>query len=85
MGIIKVKNKKGTALKTPEFHDSWLEFHRDKNDYDIDFCVNDGLHVIGVGKVSKEYIAPLCKKCNSQSSNVHFKVDEDFLVPVVND
>lgn len=90
MAVIKVKNKKKEEVKVLESHDSWLDFHAEKNEYGVDFCVNEdcygeaevGVCVVEVNKAAKEYIAPLCKKCNCQSSNVHFKVDEDFLAMI---
>lgn len=88
MSVIKVKNKRKNEVKSLESYDNWLDFHTDKSEYDIDFCVNEdcygeaevGVCVTEVGKQSREYVAPLCKKCNSHGHNVQIKVDEDYLV-----
>ena len=29
-----------------------------------------------------EYVVPLCKDCNNQSSDITYEVDENLLVPV---
>jgi len=93
MPFIEVKNKKGTADKhTPLGYSSWLDFWEKKNRKKATKCevlgcgakVEVGGHVIKVGEGSKEYILPMCCKCNNKPDNETFKAWDMDLVPVYN-
>jgi hypothetical protein len=91
MGYIKVKNKKGTADKEPPpGYSSWLDFWEEKKGKKATVCEVKGCngnpdlggHVIKVGEGSKEYILPMCSKCNNKPEDEEFEAWESDLVPV---
>ncbi len=91
MSFINVKNKKGTAGKTPPTgYSSWLEFWEEKmgkkaTDCEVYLCEEKakvGGHVIKSGEGSKEYILPMCSKCNNKPEDEVFKAWEGDLISV---
>ena len=91
MAFIKVKNKKGTASKTPPAgYSSWLDFWESKKGKKADGCevygcngkADLGGHVIKSGEVSKEYILPMCYTCNNKPDYEEFEAWENDLVSV---
>ncbi len=90
MSFIDVKNKKGTADKSPPGYSSWLEFWEDKKGKKADTCEVSGCtddpdvggHVIKVGKGGKEYILPICYTCNNKPGDEVFQAWENDLVSV---
>ena len=92
MGLIKVKNMNGTS-KTPKCTEGayWIDHWKNYKCYSKGICskkgcykpVEVGGHVIKVQSQDKtEYVVPLCKDCNNQSSDITYEVDENLLVPV---
>ncbi|MGE0566579.1 MAG: hypothetical protein AB7O73_01405 [Bacteroidia bacterium] len=91
MSFINVRNKKGTADKTPpDEYTSWLDFW-EKNkgkkatECEATLCYKKatvGGHVIKDGKGGKEYILPLCHFHNGQSEDEIFNAWENDLIPV---
>lgn len=91
MRFITVKNKRGTADKTPpKGYSSWLDFWEKKKDRTADTCrvfycggrAEVGGHVYIAGSGGKEYILPLCKSCNNKPDDESFLDIEDDLVAV---
>jgi len=91
MAFIDVKNKKGTGEKEPPAgYDDWLDFWGKKKGKKATQCEvmscsespDLGGHVIKAGEGSKEYILPLCYKCNSKAEDEVFKAWDTDLVPV---
>ena len=91
MSFIDVKNKKGTASKTPPAgYDSWLDFWEKKKGKKATTCEvlwckgqpDLGGHVIKAGEGSKEYILPMCSSCNNKPEDQVFKAWDTDLVPV---
>ncbi len=75
MAFIEVKNKKGTADKTPPSgYSSWLDFWKEKTERKATICEVRGCkgkptiggHVIKSGEGNKEYILPMCYSCNNK-------------------
>jgi len=91
MTFIDVKNKKGTADKTPPTsYLSWLDFWEKKKGKKATKCEallcsgkpDVGGHVIKVGEGGKEYILPLCFGHNNKSENEIFQAWDGDLIPV---
>ena len=91
MSYINVKNKKGTADKTPPSgYTSWLDFWEKKKGKTATTCEvqscngkpDVGGHVIKSGQGGKEYILPLCSSCNNKPEDEEFNAWESDLVPV---
>lgn len=91
MGYLAIKNKKGTADKTPPTDaSSWLDFWEKKkgkkaNICEVKGCMEDpevGGHVIKSGEGSKEYILPMCYGCNNKPDDESFQVWEIDLISV---
>ena len=91
MSFIKVKNKKGTSDKTPPAgYASWLVFWEKKKGKKATKCEvlscsgnpDLGGHVIKVGEGNKEYILPMCTKCNNQPDDEEFQAWETDLISV---
>jgi len=91
MAFIEVKNKKGTADKTPPAgYSSWLDFWEKKKGKKTTTCEVSGCngnpdlggHVIKSGEGSKEYILPICTSCNKKPDDEVFKAWDTDLVPV---
>jgi hypothetical protein len=91
MSFIDVKNKKGSAYKDPPAgYSSWLDFWEKKKGKKADVCEvmsckgnpDVGGHVIKSGEGGKEYILPMCFKCNNKPEDEVFKAWENDLVPV---
>ncbi|PCH67367.1 MAG: hypothetical protein COC06_11420 [Bacteroidales bacterium] len=91
MSFIDVKNKKGTADRTPPSgYTSWLDFWEKKKSKKATTCEamqcngkpDVGGHVIKAGEGGKEYILPLCYSHNNKSESDTFKVWESDLIPV---
>lgn len=91
MSFINIKNKKGTAGKTPPAdYSSWLDFWEKKkrkkaNQCEVMLCKSSpdlGGHVIKAGEGNKEYILPLCSACNNKPEDEVFKAWDSDLVPV---
>lgn len=91
MSFIDVKNKKGTADKTPPSgYTSWLDFWEKKKGKKADTCEVQGCsgnpdlggHVIKSGEGSKEYILPMCSKCNNKPDDEVFQAWESDLISV---
>ncbi len=91
MSYIDVKNKKGTADKTPPAgYKSWLDFWEKKKGTrstkcEVLLCKGTpdlGGHVIKAGEGNKEYILPMCSSCNNKSEREVLKAWESDLVSV---
>ena len=91
MSFIEVKNKKGTADKTPPAgYSSWLDFWEKKKgktatECEVFGCQGNpdlGGHVIKAGEGSKVYILPMCSACNNKPEDEVFKAWEGDLVSV---
>ena len=91
MAFVGVKNKKGTADKTPPAgYESWLAFWEKKKGKKATRCEvltcggspDLGGHVIKAGEGGKEYILPMCTSCNNKPEDEFFKVWDNDLVPV---
>ena len=91
MSYIEVKNKNGTANKTPPSgYSSWLDFWQKAKGKKATTCEVHGCggnpdvggHVIKSGEGSKEYILPICYACNNKPDGEAFKAWEDDLVSV---
>jgi hypothetical protein len=91
MAYIDVKNKKGTSDKNPPSgYTSWLDFWEKKKGKKATKCevmscngsADLGGHVIKSGEDGKEYILPMCTKCNNKPDNETFKAWDSDLVPV---
>lgn len=91
MAFIKVKNKNGTAGKTPPAgYVSWLDFWEKKKNTKATICEVMGCssrptlggHVIKSGEGGKEYILPMCSACNNKPDDEEFEAWENDLVSV---
>lgn len=91
MAFIEVKNKKGTGdKKPPSGYDNWLDFWEKKKgkkatECEVMFChssPNLGGHVIKAGEGNKEYILPMCSKCNNKPDEEIFKAWDSDLISV---
>lgn len=91
MSYIKVKNKRGTAEKTPPSgYLSWLDFWEKKKGTTATVCEVHGCnekpdvggHVIKSGEGNTEYILPMCYSCNNKPEDDVFEAWESDLVPV---
>lgn len=91
MSFIDVKNKNGTADKTPPSgYSSWLDFWEKNKKQQASKCevllckgkADVGGHVIKSGEGGKEYILPICYACNNKPEDEIFKARETDLVPV---
>ena len=91
MAFVKVKNKKGTADRTPPTgYASWLDFWEKKKGWKAERCevlgcdgkAEVGGHVSKVGEGGKEYILPMCYSCNNKPEDEVFEAWEGDLVPV---
>ena len=89
MSYIKVKNKKGTADKTPPSdYSSWLDFWEKKKGKEATVCEVRGCdenpdvggHVIKSEEGSKEYILPMCDSCNNKPEDEVFEAWESDLI-----
>ena len=91
MGFINVKNKKGTSQNSPpDGYLSWLDFWEKKKGKKATKCEVNGCngssdlggHVIKAGEGGKEYIVPMCYKCNKKPESEIFQAWDGDLVPV---
>lgn len=89
MSYIDVKNKKGTAdKKPPTGYLNWLDFWEKKKEKKATTCEvllckgspDLGGHVIKDGEGGKEYILPMCYKCNNKPEDEVFKAWDTDLV-----
>ncbi len=91
MNFIEVKNKIGTADKTPPSgFDSWLDFweknkRKKATRCEALFCSGKpdvGGHVIKAGEGGKEYILPLCYHHNNGYEDEAFLAWDGDLLPL---
>ena len=91
MSLIKLKNKKGTSNKNPPSNcSSWLDFWEKQKDQKVTTCQvhncngnsDVGGHVIKTGEGSKEYILPMCYRCNNKPDGEVFEGSDSDLVSV---
>ncbi len=91
MAYIKIRNNSNTSEKGPSSgYISWLDFWENMKDKQATKCeVNScsgkselGGHVIKEGTGGKEYILPMCYKCNNKPDGEAFEVWDENLVPV---
>lgn len=92
--MIRVKHRQGTSMweKPTDGSSSWLEFWSKRARVNLPLrcpqCGSAMVEPVGAHVVKADYydrsvyILPVCKSCNSESSDRPFLIDENLLVPV---
>ena len=89
--LVNVKNVVGSS-RYPQSQDNttWKKYWEEHAGRQWSFnCVCCDFHSADVGghvhKVNehKQYIIPMCRDCNAKGTDVIFRVDDRYLVPVV--